>query len=84
MQISMLDPRVQMAARVMDYASTLSTRQQELINRFIGTILDHFSSADDPVIKVDNPHLIAQRLDEAFAERNARSDWNYQVWTYNF
>lgn len=84
MQIAMLDPRVQMAARIMDYASNLSTRQQELINRFIGTTLDHLPSAGGSVSKVDNPHLIEQRLDESFAERNARSDWNYQVWTYKF
>lgn len=84
MQISTLDPRVHMATRIMDYAGNLSTRQQDLINRFIGTTLNRLPSTQSLGVKIDDPRIIEQRLNQAFAERNAKSDWDYQVWTYHF
>lgn len=84
MQITTSDPRVQMAARIMDFASNLSTRQHDLITRFIDTTLDRLPSTESPDIKINDPQIIGQRLDQAFAERNAKNDWDYQVWSYHF
>lgn len=77
-----VDPRVQMANRIMEYASNLPTRQQELMNQFVSNTLERLTETEHSAYKVEKASVIEQRLDKAFSERNARGDWNYNIWTY--